>query len=35
MSLVSTPPTLEQLFLQHYDDELDADMSHGGNGSAS
>jgi polyether ionophore transport system ATP-binding protein len=32
VSLVSTPPTLEQLFLQHYDDELAADMGHGGNG---
>jgi ABC-2 type transport system ATP-binding protein len=28
-ALVSTPPTLEELFLQHYDDELDADMAHG------
>jgi len=33
VSLVSTPPTLEQLFLQHYDDELSDDLSHGGNGS--
>jgi ABC-2 type transport system ATP-binding protein len=30
VSLVSTPPTLEQLFLQHYDDELTADLNHGG-----
>jgi len=31
-SLVSTPPTLEELFLQHYDDELAADMAHGAEG---
>jgi ABC-2 type transport system ATP-binding protein len=31
-SLVSTPPTLEELFLQHYDDELAADMAHGAAG---
>jgi ABC-2 type transport system ATP-binding protein len=29
VSLVSTPPTLEHLFLQHYDDELEADLAHG------
>ncbi|HEY6531570.1 MAG TPA: ABC transporter ATP-binding protein [Acidimicrobiales bacterium] len=29
VALVSTPPTLEELFLQHYDDELTADMAHG------
>jgi ABC-2 type transport system ATP-binding protein len=29
VSLVSAPPTLEELFLQHYGDELAADMAHG------
>jgi ABC-2 type transport system ATP-binding protein len=31
-SLVSTPPSLEDLFLQHYDDELAADLAHGAGG---
>ncbi len=32
ISLVSTPPTLEELFLRHYDDELAADLAHDGTG---
>ena len=28
IALVSTPPTLEELFLQHYDDELATDLAH-------
>jgi ABC-2 type transport system ATP-binding protein len=29
VALVSTPPTLEELFLQHYGDELADDLAHG------
>ena len=32
VSLVSTPPSLEELFLSHYGDELAADMAHGAQG---
>ncbi len=32
VSLVSTPPTLEELFLRHYDDELAEDLAHDGTG---
>jgi ABC-2 type transport system ATP-binding protein len=32
VSLVSTPPSLEELFLAHYGDELAADMAHGAQG---
>jgi ABC-2 type transport system ATP-binding protein len=32
IGLVSTPPTLEELFLQHYDEELATDLGHGAGG---